>query len=219
MRNKKKKINVGFLLDKNNNWLIDHIDFDFFKKNFNIDSILIYNVNEIPKLEILFVLGYTKLIPKKFYCNCKLPVVIHESNLPMGRGFSPIQWQILAGINKIKVCLIELSERFDSGDIIYTTNIQFKETDLYDDIRKKQSQATFRLVYRLLKNYPKYKKKPQEGKISYFKKRTKKDSRIDINKSIKEQFNLLRINNNESWPSYFFINNTKFFLKIYKDEK
>ena len=37
----------------------------------------------------------------------------------------------------------------------------------------------------------------------YFTRRTPKDSEIDVNKSISEQFNLLRIADNERYPCFF----------------
>ena len=48
----------------------------------------------------MFVIGYTKILPKEFLEGNKLVLVIHESDLPKGKGFSPVQWQILEG--KIK---------------------------------------------------------------------------------------------------------------------
>ena len=66
--------------------------------------------------------------------------------------------------------------------------------------------------------YPKIKFKHQKGTPTYFRHRSVKDSKLNINKSIKSQFNLMRINNNKSWPSFFYVNGKKFFLKIYKDK-
>ena len=43
----------------------------------------------------------------------------------------------------------------------------------------------------------------QVGKSEFYSKRTPKDSELDINKSIKDQFNLLRICNNEQFPAFF----------------
>ncbi len=45
------------------------------------------------------------------------------------------------------------------------------------------------------------------------------NGKLDINLSLKKQFNLLRIGNNDQWPSYFILNGNKYILKIYKKEK
>jgi len=41
------------------------------------------------------------------------------------------------------------------------------------------------------------------------------DSELNIDKSLREQFNLLRIRNNEHWPLFFVIDGYKYFLGIY----
>ena len=41
----------------------------------------------------------------------------------------------------------------------------------------------------------------------------------NINKSIDEQFNLLRIADNHNYPAYFIKNNVKYILKIEKDNE
>lgn len=67
--------------------------------------------------DIVFILGYTKILNSEFLqCN-RLNLVIHESALPRGKGFAPTQWQILEGKNHIPVCLCEAIEKVDAGDI------------------------------------------------------------------------------------------------------
>jgi methionyl-tRNA formyltransferase len=93
-------------------------------------------------LDLLFILGYTKIIHKISLAKNKLNLVIHESNLPEGRGFSPVQWQVLEGKNEIKVCLIEASEKPDEGDIFNSTIIRLEGHELMDEIREAQANAT-----------------------------------------------------------------------------
>ena len=46
-----------------------------------------------------------------------------------------------------------------------------------------------------------------------------KDSKLNINRSIKSQFNLLRINDNKLYPSFFYYKKNKYLLKIYKEKE
>ena len=73
-----------------------------------------------------------------------------------------------------------------------------------------------KIIKKFLKEYPNIKSKKQTGKSTFFKKRNKLSSEINILKSIKSQFNLLRIVNNEKWPAFFKYKGKKFYLKIYK---
>ena len=56
----------------------------------------------------------------------------------------------------------------------------------------------------------------QSGKSFYYKKRGPSDSKLDPNKTIMEQFNLLRVVDNKRYPAYFELNGTRYILKIEK---
>ena len=75
------------------------------------------------------------------------------------------------------------------------------------------------MIKKFMKIYPKFKTIKQKGRSNFLRKRSKKDSELNINKSIKEQFNLMRIANNEEWPLFFKYKNKTYFLKITKEMK
>lgn len=209
---------VTFLLDPVNSWLLNYMNMEFWankhpKFTFNISHDAL-----ISNQDIIFILGYTKILPESFLRRNKLCLVVHESNLPEGKGFAPVQWQILEGKNTINVCLLEAAECVDSGDIYLGELISLSGFELYDEIREKQATTTFKLIDRFLEMFPEASKKKQDGKETFYPKRNAEDSELDINKTIKEQFNLLRVCNNEKWPAYFFVGNQKYILKIYKSE-
>ena len=209
-----KKYKLTFLLDKSNNWIFPYLD--KFIKNHNKNKYqfkISYNYRLIKNEDIIIALGYTKVLPTSFLKKNKLSLTIHESALPKNRGFSPIQYQILNKKNIIKVCLIELSKYVDCGDILMSLKIKFTGNELYDEIRKFQSEKTFLLIKKFLKIYPNFKKRKQSGKSNYLKKRSPEDSELDINKTLKENFNLLRINNNDNWPSFFKFKKKKIYFK------
>jgi len=206
---------ICFLLDRDNNWLSGYC-INYKKKNKNRAIKIYYNFKKIKNYDYVFVLGYTKILPKIFIERNKLVMVIHESNLPKGKGFSPLQWQILQNKNIIKVNLIKLEPKVDSGDIILTDYLKLNGSELYDEIREKQSEVTFQLIEKFLnKKIIQYKK--QKNKETFFRKRNANDSKLDINQSLKKSFNLFRICNNEEWPAFFYYKNHKYILKIFKD--
>lgn len=208
---------IAFLLDKSNNWL--EADTKNFIKKYKKKKYLFrifYEYKKIKDFNVVILLGYTKIINSKLLKKNKLNITIHESNLPKNRGFSPIQYQILEDKNIIDVCLIELKDKVDSGDILRTSKMYLKGNELYDDIRKIQSKKTFQLISKFLNSFPIFKRKKQIGKSNFLKKRYPKDSKLNIHKTIKENFNLLRINNNNQWPSFFEYRKSKYIIKIYK---
>ena len=208
------KIKIAFLFDKKNNWLSKY--FQDFKVNENkFIKKIFYSPKKIINYDLVFVLGYTKKLNKVFLNKNKLNLLIHESDLPYGRGMSPIQWQILKGVNLIKVKLIEVADKLDSGDIFESGLIKLNGTELYNDIRKKQANETINLIKKFLKKFPKYKRTKQVGKPLYFKERNKNHSELNLNKTLKQNFNLMRISNNKEWPAFFYYKKKKFIIKIY----
>jgi methionyl-tRNA formyltransferase len=215
---KKKKIIVNFLFDRKNNWINKYISKKkFLRKNLIIKKYL--DPKKIKKQEIVFVLGYTKILSADFLKNNKYVLVVHESALPKGKGFSPLQWQILKNKNKITVCLFIATISFDSGDILFKDTIYLNGSELYEEIRQKQVMTSIKLINKFLKNYPKIKQTKQKGEETFFKRRLPKDSEININKTIKSQFNKFRIANNDDWPLFFLYKNQKYILKIFKKKR
>ncbi len=212
-----KKTRVAFLFDNSNNWLESYFEINKIKKNNKFFLKKFHDPNKILKYDIVFILGYTKKLSNFFLKKNKLNLVIHESNLPNGKGFSPIQWQLLHGKSKIKICLLEAISKIDSGNIILYDYIKFNGTELYNEIRFLQAKATFNIINKFLKIYPDFKSKVQIGKSSFYSRRNREDSRLDFNKSIKENFNKLRIANNKDWPAFFEYRGKKFILKIYNE--
>ncbi len=209
---------AAILLDKENNWIKTYLP-NIISNRKDIKIKIFYDFNKIKNYDIVFLLGYTKILNDNFINSNNLVLIVHESNLPKGKGFAPIQWQILEGNNKIIFSLIEAASDFDSGDIIDQEELILKGSELYDEIRFKQAKTTFKLIKRFLKNYPIYRRKKQIGKSSYYRKRNTKDSELDINLSIKSLFPLLRVVNNEKWPAFFKLNGSEYILKIYKKKK
>jgi len=210
---------ICFLLDKQNNWIKKYLTKEKFRNNKKYKFFVSENYKDVKDNDIVFIIGYTKILNKNFLNKNKLNLVIHESSLPKGKGFAPTQWQILKNKNLVDVCLIEAAQKVDSGDIFEKISLKIKNTALYDEIRESQAKATFNIIKKFLKKFPKTKPKKQVGVSSYYKKRCPKDNKLNINHSMKKNFNLLRIGNNELFPSYFKINNQEYILKIFNKNK
>lgn len=170
------------------------------------------------EFEVVFILSYFKIIPIKFLEHHRYNLVVHESDLPRGRGWAPLFWQILEGQNKIPVVLFAANKQVDGGKVFLKDFVTFEGHELYDEIRKKQGQKTIEMCLRFLADYGKFEELEQKGNPTFYKKRTPKDSELDINKSISEQFNLLRIVSNEEFPAFFYHKGHKYVLNIRKDK-
>ena len=152
---------IGLLYDKDNNWILKYLSKDDLESttNKNIKVTIDNDIKKINNHEVVFILGYTKKIYNEDLLRNKVNLVIHASNLPKDRGFSPIQYQILKGENSIKVSLITVEEEIDSGLIILQKELNFDGTELYDEIRKKQAEITNKIIKDFIKDYPQILKK------------------------------------------------------------
>ena len=208
---------VALLFDPDNPWLSHYFD-DYMSDDASFEIIQAFDQRDAMGMDIVFILGYTKILSSKFLISNQFNFVIHESNLPEGRGFSPVQWQILEGKDEIPVRLIEASETVDSGDIILEDSIQLNGLELYPEIRAKQAAVSMALITRLLKIFPNFDRKKQIGAETHYRKRTHADGELNIERSIRAVFNQLRIGNNDQWPSFFYYGGKKYILKIYSDD-
>ena len=214
----KKKYKVTFLLDPSNLWIENYLK----NENFGLKNKFIFkitkNQNLVKNQDIVFPLSYTKILPNEFLKKNKLTLIAHASKLPKDRGAAPIQYQVLEGKKKFFISLIKAEEKLDSGNIYCRNFFLLKGYELSDEIRKKQAETTFRVIKFFLNKFPKIRSKAQRGKPTFRKRRTPKDSKLNINKSIKSQFNLLRICDNKSYPAYFYLKKKKYILKIFLEK-
>lgn len=204
---------IQILVDNPKSWIVPYVDKLIEKlKNIGHDAYLIHKHKEVIKGDILFLLScerkFTNLNLNKFN------IVIHESDLPKGKGWSPLTWQILSGINKIPVTLLEASDEIDSGNIYLQRYINLKGHELFKEIKHLQGKITIDLVLEFVEKYKVLKPRYQVGESTFYQKRNIKDSELNINKTIIEQFNLLRVCDNENYPAYFEMFDRKYIIKI-----
>ena len=214
----KKKFKVTFLFDKSNLWFQTQLKKFDFRLNHKYIFKFSKNPRNVKNQNIVFPISYTKILPESFLNNNELVLIIHASKLPKHRGFSPLQNQILKNKNKIYISLIKAVNKVDEGPIFIQNSFKLNGTELYDEIRSIQGLQFLKIIKKFLNDYPKVKSRKQVGKGNFNKKRSVKDSKLDIKKSIKQQFNHLRINDNKNYPSFFLYKGRKYIIKIYKQK-
>ncbi|WMN61182.1 UDP-glucuronic acid dehydrogenase [Pseudoalteromonas xiamenensis] len=187
------------------------------KKNYQLS--LINSVSEIEeKGDILFLVSCNEIITQKIRERYKYVLVIHASNLPVGRGWSPHIWQVVNGESEIVVSLLNAEDAVDTGDIWKQERFQLVGTELYDEINALLFKAEVNLINWACKNLFYANSYPQNMNVepTYYRKRTPADSELDVNRTIVEQFNLLRVCDEERFPAFFVINGVKYKVKLEK---
>lgn len=180
---------------------------------------ILHDYEDIPfNSDITFFLSCEKYINKESRSKSRYNIVIHASDLPKGKGMSPTTWQILEKKNKIPVTLFEVSDGFDEGDFYLKDSFKLDGTELINEWQDKLYGCIEKMIINFIKNIKKLKPIKQSGRALIYRRRSKADSELSINKSIKSQFNLLRVVDNKKYPAFFKYKNQKYILKIYKEK-
>lgn len=181
--------------------------------------------------EFLFLVSCSQIISAELRAKFKHVLVLHASDLPQGRGWSPHIWDVLAGKDNITLSLLEAQDSVDTGDIWQKISIPLSGTELYDEINHLLFESELELIEWALNNANHVKPQSQAAVIdgiidgsegqapteaSYYPKRTPEDSLIDVDKPIAEQFDLLRVCDPERFPAYFDYKGQRYTLAIKK---
>jgi len=152
-------------------------------KKFKIDpnnNILIYKILKNNQVDIAFFYGWSWLVSNKaidnFLCIC-----LHPSKLPLFRGGSPIQNQILRGVYDSAVTVFRMNKKIDQGQIFMQKRLSLKGDikEILLNISKIGTKITFKLLNKFNKKKIIFFK--QKGKASFYKRRTEKDNQKNLN--------------------------------------
>jgi methionyl-tRNA formyltransferase len=111
-----------------------------------------------------------------------LPMInIHYSLLPRWRGAAPVERAILAGDEQTGVCIMQVVEQLDAGDILSSATTQISQTDTTATLRKRLGEMANPLLIDVL-THGVSDTKPQSGDILVAAKITQLDLEIDWSK-------------------------------------
>ena len=180
----------------------------------------VQHYSKIEPGDVAFFLSCQSIVPKQILSLNKHNLVVHESALPKGKGWSPVVWQVLNGSKKITVTLFEAVDKVDSGPIWTKESFELEGHELYDEINRKCFLIEHKLMDFALTHFDTIVSTIQsyEGE-TFFKKRTPDDNKLSLEKNILDQFNLLRIADENRYPAFFYHLNHKYkvILKKFDD--
>ena len=161
----------------------------------SIDGKAIEQINSLDP-DLIIVVAYGIILPShlldipKFGC-----INIHVSLLPRWRGAAPIEHAMLAGDVKTGISVIKISPKLDAGDILHQESLNIS-ADMYSDELKVAltnlgKQTMLRVLPQIFKNKT-LSKKQELNKVTYAKKLTSVDRKINFNNSTNEVYNHIR---------------------------
>jgi len=172
------------------NWiLIDN------KESFSFENILKIAPSKV------FIPHWSYYIPKEIYSQFEC-IVFHETDLPFGRGGSPVQNLIERGFEITKISAIKVEKELDAGDIYLKRDLTLLGTaeEIFIRVNKIIEEMIQEIIQKRLTA------KPQIGEPTIFKRRTPKQSEISNLDSLYEIFDYIRMLDGEGYPKAFIEN-------------
>ena len=182
-----------------NDLKLKHDEYNWILIN-NIEEFKLENIKKINP-EYIMIPHWSYIIPKDIFnlFNC---VVFHMTDLPFGRGGSPLQNLIIRGYEKTKISALKVTNGIDSGPIYLKKPLSLDGTAY--EIMIRASQIIETMISQILKN--KIVPKGQSGEVVQFSRRMPKDSDISQLDSLKQIYDYIRMLDCEGYPSAFFEN-------------
>ena len=202
----------------------EHPIYPYLKKwekdqNHKHDIQIIDDITQIKSGDFLILVSCHHFIGAEIRSNFKYTLLLHASDLPKGRGWSPHVWDIINGSSYLTLSLLEVTDPIDTGDIWKKTKIPLQGHELYDEIDHLLFSHEINLINFAIENFRNIKPtKQSENNITYYNRRNSQDSEININKSISSQWNLLRICDIDRYPPFIYSDGSRFILKVRKEE-
>lgn len=170
--------------------------------------------------DLLFLISCSEIVTAKDRARYAATLVLHASDLPQGRGWSPHIWELSQGAEGITLSLLEAEDKVDSGRIWKKKYIPVPKHALWNEINHHLFQAEIELIDFAIDNFGSITPQPQplDTVATYHPRRTPADSEIDPSKSIAEQFDLIRVCDPNRFPAYFVHRGQRYLLKVEKSD-
>jgi methionyl-tRNA formyltransferase len=179
-----------------------------------------YHHDECLGGNFLFALSYAAKIPGSVLSQYENPLVLHGSDLPIGKGWSPAVWGILQGSTEVTMSLVRAVAEIDSGPVIAKLRAEIPKSMLWREINAVLAGLQAQLMTNALSmSKDELSGVEQIGPDSFFRRRTPEDSRIDPAKSILDQWDLIRVADPQRYPSFFELFGQRYVLDVRKDTR
>ena len=149
--------------------------------------------------DVIFMPHWSYLLPEEITdrWNC---VVFHMTDLPFGRGGSPLQNLIVRGFKETKLSAIQVTKKVDAGPIYMKRPLSLEGSAT--EILMRCSDIIFtEMIPAFLQEMPK--PKPQEGEVVLFKRRTPAEGEIKPDMTMEQIYDYIRMLDAEGYPRAF----------------
>lgn len=178
---------------------------EFIEKEFS-EWILIDNKGDLNKdfllkndISRIYFPHWSYIIKKDIYESFEC-IMFHMTDLPFGRGGSPLQNLVSRGYEQTKVSAFRCAAGVDTGDIYLKKDMSLLGNA--EEIFCRFCEIASSMILEI--ENKKLKPEPQFGDITMFDRRKPDQSNLEACKSLKEIFNYIRMLDADGYPKAFF---------------
>ena len=150
------------------------------------------NLLQIKEVKLVILAGWSWIISKDVV-EKNFIVGLHPSDLPNYAGGSPIQNQVLDGIENTKMSLFKVSPKIDKGEILHKTNLSLAGN--MNKIFENLTSSSLKVLDLMFEDYPNIKLHKQSGEGKTCRRLKPRDSKINLKNndmSVKDLYNFIR---------------------------
>jgi len=146
----------------------------------------------------IFFLHWSWKVPdeivEQFECVC-----FHMTDVPFGRGGSPLQNLIIRGCRETKLTALQMSKKFDAGPVYLKESLSLSGGA--EEIYLRAGRLSAEMIKSIIQREPK--PKPQQGEVVNFKRRRPEESEVGRVASLEQLHDFIRMLDAEGYPQAF----------------
>lgn len=150
------------------------------------------------KPAFIFFPHWSWMIPEEIYENFNC-IVFHMTDLPFGRGGSPLQNLIVRSIYGTKISAIKVVGGLDAGPVYLKKNLSLHGNA--EEIYIRASDLTFKMIGVIIEKKPE--PVPQEGDVIEFKRRKPEQSELPMTDNLRKIYDYIRMLDAEGYPKAY----------------
>ncbi len=193
----------NFIVASSKPW--NKISFNKLKKKTNFKWLYVSTPLELRRalkkntnFNYLFFLHWNWKVPQKIFekheCIC-----FHMTDLPYGRGGSPLQNLILKRKKDTILSAFKMTKEIDGGPIYFKKRMLLNGRA--ENIYKRADKLSWKIIHWIIQNKPI--PKPQKGKVIHFNRRKPKQSLMPKKAKLSEIYDFIRMLDAPTYPSSF----------------
>ena len=148
--------------------------------------------------EYIFFPHWSDIIPADVYENFTC-IIFHMTDVPFGRGGSPLQNLIVRGIEETKLSAIRCVKELDAGDVYLKRPLSLHGSA--EEIFLRASNLMRDMMVEIIKKRPE--PVPQQGEVCVFKRRKPQDGCISELDDLGRVFDYIRMLDADGYPRAF----------------